>query len=45
MGRKKVNNPKVAMSISVRQSTKDYIRDNNINAGGMLDDIFKDVAQ
>lgn len=42
MGRKKVDNPKVPMTISVRQTTKYYIRDNNINAGEILDDMFKD---
>jgi hypothetical protein len=42
MGRKKVDNPKVSMAVSVRQSTKDHIRENNINAGEILDEMFKD---
>ena len=40
MGRKKVENPKVSMAVSVRQSTKDHIRENNINAGEILDNMF-----
>lgn len=42
MGRKKLDNPKVQMSVSVRKTTKDHIRENNINAGQILDDMFKD---
>lgn len=40
MGRKHVENPKVPMTLSVRQSTKDYIRKENINAGDILDNMF-----
>ena len=45
MGRKKVDNPKVPMVVSVRQSTKDHIRENNINAGDILDEMFKDIKK
>lgn len=40
MGRKRVDNPKVPVTISIRQSTKDYIRKENINAGDILDNMF-----
>lgn len=30
------------MSVSVRKTTKDHIRENNINAGEILDEMFKD---
>jgi len=37
MTRKKVQDRKVPMGVSVRQSTKDYIQANGIKAGDMLD--------
>ena len=42
MTRKKVENPKVPMGISVRKSTKDYIQANHIKVGEILDEMFKD---
>ena len=40
MGRKKSDNPKVPLTLSVLRSTKDYIRENDINAGEILDNMF-----
>lgn len=42
MTRKKVQDRKVPMGVSVRQSTKDYIQANHIKAGDILDEMFKD---
>ena len=40
MGRKRKDNPKVPMGVSVLQSTKDYIQANHIKAGDILDNMF-----
>ena len=40
MGRSKSNNPKVPLTLSVRKTTKDHIRENGINAGEILDNMF-----
>lgn len=40
MGRKKSDNPKVPLTLSVKRSTKDAIREQNINAGAILDNMF-----
>lgn len=40
MGRRKKDNPKVPLTVSVLKTTKDTIRDKGINAGEILDNIF-----
>lgn len=40
MGRKKIDNPKVPLTLSVKRTTKDAIRSQNINAGEILDNMF-----
>lgn len=42
MTRKKIDNPKVPMGVSVRRSTKEHIQSNKIKAGDILDELFKD---
>lgn len=42
MSRKKVEIKKVPMGVSVLETTKKHIRENNINAGQILDEMFKD---
>ena len=41
MGRKKSDDPKVPLTLSVRKSTRNRIREEKFNAGEMLDDMFK----
>lgn len=45
MGRKKSDNPKVPLSLSVRKTTKDKIREQHFDAGSMLDNMFKDKVR
>ena len=40
MGRKRADDPKVPLTVSVRTSTKKHIREENINAGEILDNMF-----
>ena len=42
MGRKRSENPKVPLTLSVRKSTKDKIREQHFDAALLLDDMFKD---
>lgn len=40
MGRKRKDNPKVPLTLSVLKTTKETIRKKCINAGGILDNMF-----
>lgn len=43
MGRKKSENPKVPLTVSVKRTTKEKIRENQINAGEVLDNYIETV--
>jgi hypothetical protein len=41
MGRKRSDNPKVPLTLSVRKTTKDKIRAQHFDAASLLDSMFK----